>query len=200
MPPSFPRDRFDDVPNGPGRVGAHRGENPHMRGGIVFFWAALATVILIGVGIFGTFVVSGRIVLFPEAQPTPTPTATIDPVLDTSYAVLILNATPETGLATQMKDELIAAGWAADDVLAGEAGSTDFAETTIYYANATDLPAALGLSEVIGGARVVQSDAYQPVDDEATEVDESAALQLTIVIGLDSTAAGAPTPTATTDQ
>ncbi|MBD3753969.1 MAG: LytR family transcriptional regulator, partial [Micrococcales bacterium] len=52
MPTSeFPRDRFDDLPEDVGRVGAHRAEQPHMRGGVVFFWAALATVILIAVGI-----------------------------------------------------------------------------------------------------------------------------------------------------
>lgn len=194
---SYPRDRFDDLPEDVGRVGAHRAEQPRMRGGVVFFWAALATVILIALGIFATFVVSGRIVLFPEPTPTPTPTATVTPVVDTSYSVLILNATPETGLATRMKDEVVAAGWPADTVLAGQAGATDFPETTIYYASPADLPAALGLAEVIGGARVEESTVYQPTDDPATEVDEGATKQLTIVIGLDRTAAGVPTPTPT---
>ena len=137
-----------------------------MRGGVVFFWAALATVILIAVGIFAMFVVSGRIVLFPE--PTPEP--------------------------TQLKDQLIAAGWVPDTVLAGQAGTDDFPETTVYYATDADYAAALGLANVIGGAAVAQSDIYQPTDDPATEVDEGATKQLTIVIGLDRTAAGAPTP------
>ena len=165
-----------------------------MRGGVVFFWAALATVILIAVGIFAMFVVSGRIVLFPEPTPEPTPTVTVDPLVDTSYSVLILNATPETGLATQLKDQLIAAGWVPDTVLAGQAGTDDFPETTVYYATDADYAAALGLANVIGGAAVAQSDIYQPTDDPATEVDEGATKQLTIVIGLDRTAAGAPTP------
>jgi hypothetical protein len=195
MPNSeFPRDRFDDLPEDVGRVGAHRAEQPHMRGGVVFFWAALATVILIAVGIFAMFVVSGRIVLFPEPTPEPTPTVTVDPVVDTSYSVLILNATPETGLATQLKDQLIAAGWVPDTVLAGQAGTDDFPETTVYYATDADYAAALGLANVIGGAAVAQSDIYQPTVDPATEVDEGATKQLTIVIGLDRTAAGAPTP------
>lgn len=195
MPTSeFPRDRFDDLPEDVGRVGAHRAEQPHMRGGVVFFWAALATVILIAVGIFAMFVVSGRIVLFPEPTPEPTPTVTVDPVVDTSYSVLILNATPETGLATQLKDQLIAAGWAPDTVLAGQAGTDDFPETTVYYATDTDYAAALGLANVIGGAAVAQSAIYQPTDDPATETDEGATKQLAIVIGLDRTAAGVPTP------
>lgn len=194
---SYPRDRFDDLPEDVGRVGAHRAEQPRMRAGIVLFWAALATVILIAAGIFGTFVVSGRIVLFPEPTPTPTPTESVAAIVDPSYSVLILNATPETGLATRMKDEVVAAGWAPDTVLAGQAGATDFLETTVYYAFPADLPAALGLADVIGGARVAQSDIYQPADDPATEVDEGATKQLTIVIGLDRTAAGIPTPTPT---
>lgn len=195
MPTSeFPRDRFDDLPEDVGRVGAHRAEQPHMRGGVVFFWAALATVILIAVGIFATFVASGRIVLFPEPAPEPTPTVSVDPVVDTSYSVLILNATPEDGLATQVKDQLIAAGWVPDTVLAGQAGADDFPETTVYYATDADLAAALGLAETIGGAAVEQSETYQPTDDPATETDEGATKQLAIVIGLDRTAAGAATP------
>jgi hypothetical protein len=165
-----------------------------MRGGVVFFWAALATVILIAVGIFAMFVVSGRIVLFPEPAPEPTPTVTVDPVVDTSYSILILNATPETGLATQLKDQLIAAGWVPETVLAGQAGTDDFPETTVYYATDADYAAALGLANVIGGAAVAQSTIYQPTDDPATEADEGATKQLTIVIGLDRTAAGVPTP------
>ena len=79
--------------------------------------------------------------------------------------MLVLNATPEPGLATQMKDVVVAAGWAEDTVLASEAGSTDFPETTIYYYLPTDEAAAAGLAEVIGGAKLEQSDVYQPADD-----------------------------------
>ena len=69
----------------------------------------------------------------PTPSPTATPLPVVTPVVDTTYDVLVLNATPEQGLATQMKDVVVAAGWAEDTVLASEAGSTDFAETTIYY-------------------------------------------------------------------
>lgn len=190
MPKStFPRDRFDDLPEDSGRVGAHRAENPRMHGWVVLLWAALATVVLVVVGIFGTLLVSGRIELFPTPAPTVTPVPEVTPVVDTSYDVLILNATPETGLATQTKDVVVAAGWAADAVSAGEAGSDDFAQTTVYYRDAADEAAAAGLAEVIGGALIVQSDVYQPAGDPEGK-------QLTIVIGLDRTAAGAtPSPT-----
>ena len=43
--PSHPRDRFDDVPD-LSRVGAHRAENPHLHGGVVFLWALASTVLL----------------------------------------------------------------------------------------------------------------------------------------------------------
>ncbi|WP_141932055.1 LytR C-terminal domain-containing protein [Microbacterium sp. SLBN-146] len=182
MPRStFPRDRFDDIPAEVGRVGAHRTENPRMRGGVVFLWAAIATIILVAVGIFGTLLVSGRIELFPTPAPTVTPPPVVEPVVDTTYDVLILNATPESGLATQTKDAVVAAGWAADRVQAGDAGSDDFPTTTVFYVSAEDEAAALGLAEVIGGAEVEQSDAYQLSDDPAVK-------QLAIVIGLDRTA------------
>ena len=178
---TFPRDRFDDLPE-TGRVGAHRAENPRMRGWVVLLWAVLATI--------GTLLASGRIELFPTPAPTVAPEATVPPVVDPTYGVVILNATPEDGLATQMKDVVVAAGWAEDTVLASEAGSTDFAETTIYYYLPADEAAAAGLAQVIGGAKLEQSDVYQPVDNPEAK-------QLTIVIGLDRTAAppsATPTP------
>lgn len=156
-----------------------------MRRGIVLLWSALATIALITIGIFGTLVASGRVELFPAPIPTATPTPVVTPVIDTSYSVLILNATPQSGLATQLKDVVVQAGWAADTVSAGEAGSDDFAVTTIYYLSAQDEAAAAGLAEVIGGAEIEQSEVYQPAD--------VARKQLTIVIGVDRTVDPSPT-------
>ena len=160
-----------------------------MRGGVVFLWAALATVVLIVIGIFGTLIASGRIELFPTPPPTPTAAPEVTPVVDTSYSVIILNATPETGLATQLRDVVVAAGWPADTVLAGDAGSQDFLSTTVYYADPEDEAAAAGLAGVIGGAQVELSDVYQPADNPDAK-------QLAIVIGLDrTTAPPSPSPT-----
>jgi hypothetical protein len=185
--PTFPRDRFDDLPE-TGRVGAHRAENPRMRAWVVLLWAAGATIVLIVIGIFGTLIASGRIELFPAPAPAATTAApTITPTVDTSYQVLILNATPQDGLATQLKDVLVASGWPIDNVLASEAGADDFAETTVYYLNPEDEAAAAGLAGLIGGAKVEQSDAYPPSNPDAP--------QLTIVIGLDRTDAASATPT-----
>lgn len=151
-----------------------------MRAWVVLLWAVLATIVLIAVGIFGTLLMTGRVVLFPTPEPTAAPLPVVTPVVDTTYDVLVLNATPEQGLATRMKDVVVAAGWAEDAVLASEAGSTDFPETTIYYFRPEDAAAAAGLGQVIGGAKLEQSDVYQPADDPEAK-------QLTIVIGLDDT-------------
>lgn len=159
-----------------------------MRGWVVLLWAALATVVLIAVGIFGTLLASGRIQLAPEPTPSVAPVPQVTPVVDTSYQVQVLNATPEEGLATQLKDVIVTAGWPDDSVLASGAGSQDFPATTVFYVSAEDEAAAAGLAGVIGGAQVEQSEAYAPADP--------AVRQLTIVIGLDRTAAGAsPAPT-----
>lgn len=159
-----------------------------MRGGIVFLWAALATIVLVAAGIFGTLLASGRVELFPTPEPTATPTPEVTPVVDTTTSVLILNATPEEGLAMQLEDVVIGAGWPIGSVLAGGAGSQDFPTTTVYYLAPEDEAAALGLAGVIGGARVEQSEAYQPADP--------ATRQLTVVIGLDRTS-NPPSPSAT---
>lgn len=158
-----------------------------MRGWVVLLWAVLATIVLVAVGIFGTLLVSGRVVLFPTPTPTASPLPVVTPVVDTTYEVLILNATPEVGLATQMKDVVVGAGWAEDTVSAGEAGSTDFGETTVFYYLPADEAAAAGLAEVIGGAKIAQSDVYQPTDDPEAK-------QLAVVIGLDRTS-NPPSPT-----
>jgi hypothetical protein len=188
MPRSNPKDRFDDLPVTSGRVGAHRAENPRMRGWVVFAWAVVATIVLVVVGIFGSLIVSGRIVLFPEPVPTAAPTPEVTPVLDTSYTVVVLNATGQSGLASTIKDQLVGAGWSADSVFASQAGA-DFAETTVYYPIETDEAAALGLADLVGGARVELNTQYLQGADPAT------AHQLTLVIGQDYLVG--PTPTAT---
>lgn len=187
-----PHDRFDDVPPAPGRVGAHRAENPRIRGWVTLLWSLAATVLIVAVGIFGTLVIAGRIQLFPTQSPTPVVTATVDPVIDTNFTVLVLNGTTQHDLATIVSDKVRAAGWAPESVLAGGAGSRDVEVTTVYYSAVGDRAAALGLAGVIGGAEVVQNDFYQPAGDPE-------ALQLTVVLGADYLASPAPTETTPAD-
>lgn len=158
-----------------------------MNGWVVLLWSFVAALVLIIGGIFGSLVVMGRISLFPEAVPTPTPTPVETGVVDTSYSVVILNATPDVGLDTQMRDVLINSGWAADVVFASDSTSQDFSTTTVYYIDAADELAAIGLANLIGGAEVEQSDFY--ADQNTTDQK-----QLTVVIGLDRSASAPVEP------
>ncbi|MFG6443916.1 LytR C-terminal domain-containing protein [Microbacterium sp. P06] len=193
--PTMPRDRFDDLADESGRVGAHRAENPRMRGGVILLWAVIATIVLGAAGIFASLLISGRVTLFPTPEPTssvaPAPTA----VIDSSSTVIVLNASGQAGLATQVREVLVAAGWTMESVLPGDAG-TSFETTTVYYSQPEDEAAAAGVAEVIGGADVAQStayDAYPVEDDPDTEADETQALRLVVVIGTDRvTASPAP--------
>ena len=105
------------------------------------------------------------------------------PVVDTTYEVVVLNATPEEGLATRMKDVVVAAGWAEDTVLRqrGRLDGLPRDDGLLLPAPRTRRRRA-GLAGVIGGAKVAQSDVYQPVGRPARPK------QLTVVIGLDRTA------------
>ncbi|MGV9194628.1 LytR C-terminal domain-containing protein [Microbacterium sp. MC2] len=184
----YPKDRFDDLPADVERIGVHRAENPRLRVGVIIMWSAIATIVLVALGVFGTLLATGRLGAGPQAPPTPVADApAVEAVVDTTYSVLVLNATDQDGLASSMSETIIAGGWAADDIIAGEAGSNDFPTTTVYYPTADDEGAARGLAEVIGGAEVARNDSYQPTDDPTTDPDESQARQLVVVIGLDRT-------------
>ncbi len=105
-----------------------------MRGWTTLAWALAATVVLVVVGIFASMIWQGKIVLFPTPAPSISVIPTAEPVVDTSYTVLVLNGTPEEGQATLAKDELVANGWPEANVLAGNAGDRAFPLTTVYYA------------------------------------------------------------------
>ncbi len=129
MPKTSPtKDRFDDLPADRGRVGAHRAENPRIRGGLVLLWSVIATVVLVALGVFGTMLATGRISLAPSPEPTVSGVPTVEPVIDTSFSVLVLNATPQSGLAAATRDTVIAAGWPADSVIDSDATTDDFPE------------------------------------------------------------------------
>nr|WP_179435133.1 LytR C-terminal domain-containing protein [Microbacterium pseudoresistens] len=160
-----------------------------MNGWIVLLWSFVAALVLIVGGIFGAMVAMGKITLGPDAVATaPAPSPTETGTIDTSYAVLVLNATAGDGLAAGMRDTVVNAGWPAESVLPGNADVTDFPETIVYYQSDEDRAAALGLAEVIGGAKIAQSDVY------ANDVSDGQK-QLTIVIGMDR----APVPEAPAD-
>lgn len=158
-----------------------------MNGWVVLLWSFVAALVLIVIGIFVALVMMDRITLFPAADPTAVPTPEDTGIVDTTYSVLVLNATPEDDLDVQLRDTIINNGWNADSVVYGAAGTQDFAETTVYYVAEADEEAAIGLAGVIGGAHVEESDFYANPDDPEQK-------QLVVVIGLDrSTTASDPT-------
>lgn len=140
---------------------------------------------LVAIGIVSTLALSGR--PSPQAPPvaTGTPTPTVTPVLDTSYSVLVLNATSTAGLATSMKDRLVHAGWQSQLVTAGDASSS-YPTTTVYYARAGDQAAAEGLARLVGARHLAVSDRYLPSGDPGAK-------QLTVVLGTDLVASPSPT-------
>lgn len=147
-----------------------------MNGWVVLLWSFVAALVLIVVGIFVALVLMGRINLFPTAEPTIAPTPEVTGVVDTTYSVLVLNATEEDGLDVDLRDTIINSGWAADMVLPGTAGSRE--DTTIYYVAEADELAAIGLADVIGGAEIVQDDFYADPNNPDQK-------QLVVVIGTD---------------
>lgn len=158
-----------------------------MNGWVVLLWSFVAALVLIIAGIFGSLAVMGRVSLFPDAGSGAAPTPAQTGVVDTSMTVMILNATAEDGLDAQMQDDLVASGWAAEDVFASPSDSEDFPATTVYYVAEEDELAALGLAEIIGGARVQQDDFYAPLNETGEK-------QLTVVIGVDRSASAPATP------
>lgn len=159
-----------------------------MNGWVVLLWSFVAALVLVIVGIFGSLVVMGRIELFPEAVPSATPTPVETGVLDTTYEITILNATPDEGLDAQMRDTLLNAGFLT--VYASDSGSQDFETTTVYYVDDADRLAAIAVADLVGGAEVEQSDFYADLND-------GDAKQLTIVIGLDRSATAPEEPVET---
>lgn len=157
-----------------------------MNGWVVLLWSFVAALVIIVVGIFVALTLMGRITLFPETGSSEAPAPEVTGVIDTSYSVLVLNATPESGLEAQVRETLLNSGWTADSVSSSPAGTQDFSQTTVYYVADDDQLAAIGLADAIGGALVEQSDYLSDPNDPEQK-------QLVVAIGLDrATAAETP--------
>lgn len=146
----YPRDRFDRVPETLARVGAHRAPRRRGRGWVTFGWAALATVVLVAVGVLGLTQID-RQVADTGATAAPVVTATVDPKLD----VVVLNATTTAGLAAGASRKATADGWKVTST--ANADSTNVARTTVYYTTASQAGAAAGLAKSLGVTRTVLS-------------------------------------------
>lgn len=169
---SFPPDQFDEIPGDLARVGAHRAPPKAGRGWIRVGWAALATVVLVVVGLF----VLSR--LYPafkldlpfagasaSATPTPTPSKTADAVTDPTkvdpklkLSISVLNGSPTDGLQNKAGDVIKAAGW--PDPARADASTRAEKTTVVYYRSADFEGIARGLAQLIGAKQVQLSDAY----------------------------------------
>lgn len=160
MAQKFPRDRFDSIPHGIDRVGAHRA--PARRGAkwIRFGWAALATVVLAGIGIAGVMIFNDRLNVgsAPSAAETPEPTATAEPTIAPDLKVTVLNGTTTAGLAAKAAEMLQAGGVPVDAT--ANASASDLTETVVYYATADLEGAARGVAGVLPEAEVRLSETF----------------------------------------
>lgn len=181
MATSYPRDRFDEIPENLQRVGAHRAPRKKHAGLIRFAWALLAVAAIVAIGVAALFLATGRIdpgKLFAPGttqttQPSKTPTQAA-PTVDPSLDVTVLNGTPTDGLATTVGDLLTAKGWTVTARL--DADDRQIAETRVYYLDPADEGAARGLAEALGNAQIALS-------SESTEL----GTPLIVVVGTDYT-------------
>ena len=154
MAQKFPRDRFDSIPHGIERVGAHRAPARRGAGWVAFGWAALVTVVLVAVGIGGVVLFNDRLNFGDTgvATPTPTPVATAPPTVAPDIPVTVLNGTTTAGLAARAGETLTAAGIPVGTT--ANASEDDLTETVVYYASADLEGAARGVAGLLPEADV----------------------------------------------
>jgi hypothetical protein len=169
---TFPSDQFDVLPDDLLRVGAHRGPKPKGRGWIAFAWAALATGVLVSIGLFFIALADGN---FPFAAPTsssdataapevtadPTATPVTDPstVVDRNISVTVLNGTAVEGLQGDAATVLEDAGWTVGSQATSSA--TDLTATVVYYSDAANEDVARGIAIALGVGTVNLNDTFQ---------------------------------------
>jgi len=182
----FPHDRFDDVTDGP-RVGAHRGMHRRGRGWIAFAWAALATGVLVGIGVLvlallnGSYSFTGDSSSAPSASSSASSSSSSSPSDGSSSSsssssepaaatpsdqgsttLVVLNGTSTPGLAASGTSKLTAAGWKVTS--SGNAGTTGTASTIVYYQQESQAALAKGIAQSLGVTAVEQSAAFPNAD------------------------------------
>lgn len=163
---SYPKDRFDTLPDDLVRVGAHRGPKKRGGGWAGFAWAALATLLLIVGGLFflnryvgldlGLPFLEPAPVVTPTPTPTPTATPLTDPAtIDPARGVLkidVLNGTPTAGLQTTVAATLTGLGWTVGS--ATPASADDIEKTFVYYSDPLNEDVARGIAVTLGTGEV----------------------------------------------
>ena len=164
MAQKFPRDRFDSIPHGIERVGAHRAPARRGAGWVAFGWAALVTVVLVGVGIGGVILFNDRLNFGDTgavATPTPTAAVTAPPTVAPDIPVTVLNGTTTSGLAARAGETLTAAGIPVGTT--ANASENDLTETVVYYATPDLEGAARGVAAAIPEADVRLSEQFAQI-------------------------------------
>lgn len=163
MAQKFPRDRFDSIPHGIERVGAHRAPARRGAGWVAFGWAALVTVVLVAVGIGGVVLFNDRLNFGDTgvATPTPTPAVTAPPTVAPDIPVTVLNGTTTAGLAARAGETLTAAGIPVGTT--ANASENDLTETVVYYATPDLEGAARGVAAAIPEADVRLSEQFAQI-------------------------------------
>lgn len=162
MAQKFPRDRFDSIPHGIERVGAHRAPTRRSSAWAAFGWAALATVVLVAVGIGGVIIFNDRLNFSePAASPTPEPVATAAPTIAPDIPVTVLNGTTTTGLAARAAESLTASGIPVGTT--ANASANDLTETVVYYTAVELEGAARGVAQAVPEADVRMSEQFAAI-------------------------------------
>ena len=191
MTKSTAEDRFDNLPEGLSRVGAHRAPRSARSGLIGFAWAALSTFVLVASGVVAMVFVTGTITLdglLPVTSSTPAVTTvkTAKPTIDPTVRVSVINASGVDGAATRVADQL-----AADGVLIGtKSNATEVVEKTmVYYGDPAVEGAARGIARALGGG----------ADVERTSAFAGTQAKISVIVGSSyfQTAAPVATPVAT---
>jgi hypothetical protein len=178
--PTYPKDRFDDLPHKLDRVGAHRAPARKGRRWVAFWWALAATALLIGLGAIGLTVLNNRLnftipgIASDAATVAPEPTAvpTAEPTTDPSASVTVLNGTPTTGVAASVGELLTENGWTVGTTT--DADTETVVTTTVYYTDPAQEGAARGVAALLPGS-VISLSADVAVSDAT----------LTVVVGSD---------------
>jgi hypothetical protein len=144
------RDRFDELPDGIDRRGAHRAPLARRRG-ITFAWAALITGLLVGAGTIGLFAINGKLdvigFLLPGLRPTASAAPTAPPTVDAKMTVNVLNGTAKDGLASQVGDKLAKAGLTIGTK--SNSSETTVKHTMVFYAQKSYEGAARGVCQAL---------------------------------------------------
>jgi len=166
MTKKYPQDQFDKAPK-IARVGAHRMIPARGRGRRTFIRAALAVVVLSVVGIVGLVAFNNRLVVGAPVVTAP-PTPTVNPTVDPSLTVIVLNGSPTEGLASRAAAALKTAGVAVTSW--ANADDRTRKSTTVYYGSASLLGAAAGVAALIPGATTALSSQYSLTTDSLVVV------------------------------